>query len=226
MSEAVQAAREFGARARVARTHADHAAAAAHLREAIERLETAIAECRDERASAGADESALAAELADLYGMLGGTLREADRLVDAALAYDAGYRVEADPRYGFADTYNALNRLTTRVLADPPALSEARSLPGAAGEPVDVSHELGLLRARLAGEVVGPRASDAWAAGDFALVAALLGDAEAAADAAAHYERLDPAPRARRGYRDVVARLAALDTPRRDLLTRLCDALA
>jgi hypothetical protein len=209
MSDAMDAAHELKQHARREREQGAHMAAHAYLEQAIERLEAS-------------GDPAVTEELADIYGTLGGTLREKGELVAAAAAYDAGYGYEAD-----TNTYNALNRLTTRILLEPASLTD----PGALRrygelEFVDVPQELGALRARLERDLAGPRADDAWAAGDLALTAALTGDADALSFALARFAVLEPPPRARDACGRVAGALAALDTPRRNLLTRLRDELS
>src|SRR5437763_912232 len=83
-------------------------------------------------------------ELAELYGMLGGTLREQGNLVDAIAAYDTGSGYEPPD-----NTYNELNRLVTRILLQPGSLagSEPPRVPGNVA-PLDVTASLIELLAR------------------------------------------------------------------------------
>ena len=158
------------------------------------------------------------AALADIIGQIGGTLREQDELLQAAAAYDEGYSYEA--RYALASTYNALNRLVTRILlcpnalADPEALRRHDQLPW-----IDVPAEL----ARLRDATVARDQSDIWAVEDFALIAALTGT-----DPGDALDRLAGESDAfmREASRPIVERLAELDTPRRADLERLARALA
>jgi hypothetical protein len=200
---------ELKRQARREREQGAHASAQAHLEQAIGELEAS-------------GDPAVAEELADIYGTLGGTLREQGELVAAAAAYDAGYGYEAD-----TSTYNALNRLAIRILLEPGALGDPDALRRH-GELnfVDVPQELGALRARLERDLAGPRADDVWAAGDLALVAALTGDADALSFALARFAVLEPPPRVRDAYCRSADALAALDSPRRGLLRRLRDELS
>ena len=141
-------------------------------------------------------------ELADLYGSLGGTLRDAGELPRAAEAYDAGFDYEVRTRGESPSTYNELNRLVTRVLHNPAVLADAV-----------VSDPLESLRSRLQEELDGRRAGDVWAAGDLALVSALLGDQARAAEAISAFRSLDPPVSAREAYAAQAADLAALETP-------------
>lgn len=163
-----------------------------------------------------------AAQLADLYGMLGGTLRERGDLIRAAQAYDAGFVYESDPSYGIDSSYNAINRLLTRIslclqsLTDANALRTERKL-----EFVDVPRELINLHARLESQIGSARSNDYWAAGDLALVSALAGDDDNAAKAAARFASCSPPTNAYEAYLKSVQVLADLDTPRKESLERL-----
>jgi hypothetical protein len=171
-------------------------------------------------------DAATAAELADLHGVLGGTLREEGEHLRAAAAYDAGFRYEADPRYALSSTYNALNRLVERVLLCPAALSDPEALRAHDElEHVDVPAELNALLARLQGEETGSRSDDFWAAGDLALVSALIGDEAGARSAAERFAGSAAPPGAFAAYGEVVDALARLDTPRRNALTELSTRL-
>jgi hypothetical protein len=161
-------------------------------------------------------------ELADLYGMLGGTMREKGDLVASAAGYDSGF--ELDRRFGPASSYNELNRLIARVelvpacLDDPDALRGHRSLPF-----VDVIEELKIVEDKLRRDVDGPRSNDPWAAGDLALAAALVGHTTDALAAVDHLKSLapDPSAHARAAYATTLAALASLDTRQKHLLVEL-----
>src|SRR5438105_2069026 len=89
-------------------------------------------------------------ESADLYGILGGTLRDRGDLVASARAYDAGFQLETSGR----SSYNALNRLVTRIMLEPHSIVDARVLQRHEQlESVDVARELELLQARLEQQV-------------------------------------------------------------------------
>jgi hypothetical protein len=220
MVELIEQAQDRKRLARAHRDAGDTAAAVAVLRHGIDALESALTSSQEDAngsADAGEAETAIAVQLADLYGMLGGTLRQQGDQLAAAAAYDAGFRFEADPRYAIPSTYNALNRLVTRILlrpdclADPGLLRQEREL-----EFVDVRHEFGELHARLHREVAGARAGDFWAAGDLSLTCALSGDEPGMRQGLEEFARLSPPPAVRDAYRDSIGALARLDTPRKD----------
>lgn len=163
-----------------------------------------------------------ARELADLYGTLGGTLREQGNLVRAAAAYDAGFRLESDPRYGICSSYNAVNRLYTRILLCPRSLANPDALRDeTALEFVDIPQELTALRAKLERELGGARLNDYWAASDLAMICALLGDDEGAARAAAQFADGSPPAQAYESCLKALDALGSLDTPRKQSLERL-----
>jgi tetratricopeptide (TPR) repeat protein len=228
MAEGMTRALELKEEARRDRREGEYRAAEAHLREAIEQLKPALeALYTGGEGEADAEELALAKEITDLYGTLGGTLRERGEYVEAAVAYDAGYRFEGDPRYRLASTYCAVNRIVTRIFLEPTALSDATVLRRHDGLPfVEVTGELEQLRELLKRQTAGPRARDCWAVGDLALVSALTGHADTADSSLKRFNQLDPGAGARGAYERIASQLAALDTPRREPLTQLASRLA
>lgn len=161
-----------------------------------------------------------ATELADLYGMLGGVLRAKNDLVASAQAYDAGFELEQ--KFNMPSTYNRFNRLMARVQLCPGALTDPGLLRAYEALPyVDVSQLLTELEATLHHDVIGPRSTDYWAAGDLVVVAALNGhlvEATEALDAFAGHLPAPPEP-AWSAYAATLQALAALDTPRTDILS-------
>jgi hypothetical protein len=127
------------------------------------------------------------AELADLYGLVGGTQRRwglksqgPDReshLTASVSAYDEGFRYEQRLYARDASTYNRFNRLAGRVLLDPTVLHGAE--PGAAE--VDVNHELGKAEEILTGQIDFGRHGDPWAYCDLLTVRLLRGTPDALA---------------------------------------------
>ncbi len=154
-------------------------------------------------------------ELAELYGMLGGTRRDQGDLVAAAAAYDVGARYESDG----SSSYNALNRLVTRVVLAPDTLSDVGDLGRHETlEPIDVRRELSDLESKIIQDRASGRADDHWAAGDLAVTAALTGHIDIELQALEQFHSLSPPLSAYTKYGQVFAMLAALDTPRRDEL--------
>ena len=93
---------ELKARVREQRDEGDPAGTAGVLRDAIRRI---------------------GLELADLHGMLGGTLSQQGDFAAAAAGSDAGF--ELDRRFGSLSSYNELNRLVARVRVVPGSLHGA-----------------------------------------------------------------------------------------------------
>jgi tetratricopeptide (TPR) repeat protein len=205
--------------------------AAKTLRDAIDVLEAALTRReshadRAHRASAPVDteENRIVAELADLYGMLGGASRKYGALMQAIAAYDQGFRYESNPRYGIVNTYNALNRLVTRILMCPSSLSDPDALRSVNElEFVDVPRTVNELRTELKQQVDGVRSNDFWAAGDLAFTCALNGDDQGALDALQRFESCSPPPPASAysAYINWIGSVAELDTPRKEALNKL-----
>jgi hypothetical protein len=166
----------------------------------------AIALARKElEAESGASYKAqLASELADSYGLLGGIERRwGVASTDAAerrehyqasvRAYDQGYEVEADPRYGLS--YCLLNRLIGRVLLNPELLAlsantDAQSAAG--GEGLDLVAELEQAGKHIEQQLATERYGDYWVIADQALIKLLLGRADARAAYAPFNAQLPP----------------------------------
>jgi hypothetical protein len=207
MPTAIERARALANSAKEQRLSGEQDAAIETLRSALPLL--------DDELAAGND--AAAGELADIYGQIGGALREEDRLLEAAAAYDVGHGYEV--RHGLPSTYNALNRLVTRILLDPDAVVDPAGLRRYEQlQWVDVPAELSRLREVLARRVPG----DIWTVGDVALTDTLTGS-----DPGDALDRLatDPVQGVRETYRPIVERLASLDTPRRAQLEKMLSVL-
>jgi len=160
--------------------------------------------------------------LADLHGILGGTLRQKGDLAAAAAAYDEGARIES--HYRLPSSYNALNRLATRILLAPGVLASPDVLRRESRlEFVDVPRALSDLQRQVQAQLDGPRASDFWAAGDLAVTAALNDDLDGATRAVQAFAACSPAPPgfAYDAYGQTLEALARLDTPRRATLERV-----
>ena len=160
-------------------------------------------------------------QLAELYGMLGGTLREQGDLVDAAASYDRGFEYEVAE-----STYNELNRLVTRVLIEPRCLAEPETLRAYEELPyLDVPEQLALVKPQLEAQIEGARNADYWGMGDLAVVCALLGDEAGMLSALDRFEACLPPASAAAKYYDTFAALAAVDTAHDDLLTLARDRI-
>ena len=165
------------------------------------------------------------AELADLHGILGGTLADQGDLIAAAKAYDDGFKV--DSRYNPLSSYNALNRLVMRIRLIPGALSHPELMRKEARlDFVDVPYELALLQTKLERHVEHERANDFWAAGDLALSAALNGSLEVTSKAVEQFSRCYPPEFAVTAYRRTLAALAELDIPAKQAIRSLDTLLA
>jgi hypothetical protein len=127
------------------------------------------------------------AELADLYGLVGGTQRRwgleaqgSDRdahLAASITAYDEGFRYEQTLKAKDATSYNRINRLVGRVLLDPSVLRAGVTAPAE----VDMNHELGKAEEILTGQIESGRQRDPWAYCDLATVRLLRGTPDALA---------------------------------------------
>lgn len=203
---AIEQAQEGAARAKQLRRAGDQDSALRVLRSTLGPLEADLA---------SGDQAA--AQLADTLGQIGGTLREQGQLIEAALAYDAGFEYEA--RYELPSTYNALNRVVTRVMICPEALSDPEALRSHDELPwIDVGAEA----ARVHDTLAARDDADEWEVGDLALSAALTGrELESALNRLAN----EVQPWVRESYRPIVDELAGLDTPRRADLERLASVL-
>jgi hypothetical protein len=164
----------------------------------------AIALARKElQAESGANYKAqLASELADSYGLLGGIERRwAVAEAEAAArrehyqasvrAYDQGYEVESDPRYGLVNSYCLLNRLIGRVLLNPELLASPAQADAGGGGPELVA-ELERAGKHIEQQLATDRYGDYWVIADQALINLLLGRADARAAYAPFKAQLPP----------------------------------
>lgn len=166
--------------------------------------------------------AALASELADCYGLLGGVERRwalhpqgstdpAEHLRRSLQAYDEGYKFEADPAFGLTSTYNRVNRLLTRILKNPSLLT-ADGTGGADDGSVHVRSELHATAKELERQLTTERRGDFWALADLALIKVLLGEQDAATAYAMFESELRP-DFAYQSALSAVMPLAALDLP-------------
>ncbi len=158
-------------------------------------------------------------ELADLHGILGGTRKRQGDLAAATAAYDAGFGL--DSQYQVLSSYNELNRLVTRVLLCPGALSDPDLLreEETVGF-VDLCLELSQLEKKLQRHLAGVRSNDYWAAGDLAIAAALNGHITTAIEAIERFASCSPPPpdAAYVAYIQTLGELEQLDTPCKEAL--------
>jgi hypothetical protein len=133
--------------------------------------------------------SQIASELADCYGLLGGIQRrwalespegeERDKhLRDSIRAYDEGWLFESGG-YGIVNSYGMVNRLISRLLVSPRALTGGEVELGEDIKPLDVRTELENASKVIQQQLAKPRRDDYWATADLALVHALLGKDDA-----------------------------------------------
>ena len=164
--------------------------------------------------------SRIASELADCYGLLGGIERRwalepnasqehrNDHLRESVRAYDEAWDLESGD-YGVSSSYGMVNRLVSRILADPQALSSGHVTDLGQGiKPLEVRS--GLEKARQT--IESSKRSDYWAAADLALVKLLLEVGDPAGLYAAFNEKSPP------GYAynsalDVLRPLSEIDLP-------------
>lgn len=191
-----------------------------HIKQLLQRGEVDDALQTLQRAIVGT-----AAELADLHGILGGAHRRQGDFVAAASAYDDGFQI--DSRYGAVTSYNALNRLVTRIMLAPESLSDPSKLKHREDlRFIDVRNELSELQSRLQSQVEGERRDDFWAAGDLAVTAALNGDFGSATMAVQRFVSCSPPEFAWSAYCGTIASLAQLDTCSKGTLESLETLLA
>jgi hypothetical protein len=172
-------------------------------------------------------EGRLHAELADVYGVLGGVERRwalasngADRddhLARSVAAYDSGFEYELRLEARDATTYNRINRLVGRVLREPRVLEE----PGEDG--VDVRAGLRDAEREVQESISSSRRRDPWAYCDLGTIQLLLGTAGADGASVVHkLERLRPQ---RFVYESWMATLALLVSVASDIRPELATAL-
>jgi hypothetical protein len=131
-------------------------------------------------------------EIGDCLGVKGGTYRDAGDYPRAAEAYDDGldYERAVNQLGGHPNSYCLVQRLVTRVLAEPEAFSRSEPIQG-----VDVHAELAQCVETLRNQMAVVRSGDPWAQADLAVVMQLLATgpiaSPRAADAATAWDQLD-----------------------------------
>jgi hypothetical protein len=147
------------------------------------------------RASEG--EIAIAEQLADCWGILGGVCRAQGDLVSAKDAYDNGYKYESSRRFNILNTYNRVNRLVVRILQNPELLSDPQPLVTDLSEPKKTMHDLLCETAEeIERQLREGRPDRAWALADLVMVRLLacLDGVDIALDALDKCSENDPFP--------------------------------
>lgn len=162
----------------------------------------------------------MASELADCYGLLGGIERRwalvadkehaGEHLRKSVIAYDQAWAYESGD-YGVSSSYGMVNRLVSRVLADPNALKEEYVTDLGQGiEPLAVRMKLEEARKEIG---ASQRAeTDYWAAADLALVQLLLGEGDPTGRYSKFIEK-SPPDYAYNSVLDVLRQLSGSDLP-------------
>jgi tetratricopeptide (TPR) repeat protein len=168
---------------------------------------------------------AAAALLADLEGTLGGVLREQGRYQEAVNQYDRGYRI--DETYGIVSSYNALNRLVTRLLARgaPAGTKPAPRRAPTKTSKVDMHEELRKVHTMIEGRLGKDQPPDYWAAGDFGLVSALMADEPGMKKGLALFTAPSTPAYAYDAYLNMLAKLLEVELPQSSQLRQLRQRL-
>ena len=117
---------------------------------------------------ASSSERLLAAELADLLGMLGGNQRRAGRGAAAQASFERGREIEESDRLDLNSSYSLVNAITLPLLQGERAMADQAPA---------LQRAIGAIQRQLQGE----RRTDRWAWADLALCQLLLGETAAAA---------------------------------------------
>ena len=155
---------------------------------------------------ASPDERDLVAALAETYGVKGGILRSLRNFEGAIDAYDEGFKFEQHRARKVDNSYNLIQRLTNRVLAEPhmagnPEWRIVIKDEHGDKETKSMSQELGDARVNLHHQLTTSRGSDPWAAADMITIQLLLAPrkplegAGLVEEAYAKFRGLKPKPR-------------------------------
>ncbi len=122
-------------------------------------------------------EIAVAEQLADCWGIIGGVYRAQGDLEGARVAYDNGYAYESSKRFNILNTYNRVNRLVVRILQCPQLLSDPPPLVTnvAKHEKQTMPELLGEASEEIERQLRKGRQDRAWALADCAMVRLLGG---------------------------------------------------
>ncbi|HYO15414.1 MAG TPA: hypothetical protein VE685_19645 [Thermoanaerobaculia bacterium] len=177
MSDVLRDARKLKNQARRRREAQRYEEAADLLKEATDLLEPTLIDLKSDDPSLF--ETDVARELSDCYGSLGGVLRSAGHFEDSVKAYESGYGLEKDKRYGMINSYNLVQRLVARMLLKPELIGSAEWVV----KDIEDVEDLDMWKAlddaaSVIQEQRSVRATDPWFLADRALVFLLLGRPE------------------------------------------------
>lgn len=188
--------------------------AARYLEEAIALLEPELSAARERETESGVAPR-LALSLADTYGRLGGVLRRMGDLGQARAAYRKGAELEGDPALQLVNSYCSTNALVLEFLLS--------------GEGPEYADRVRAARQTTLAQAEGPRREDWWAWAEVAILAVLLGDAEAATGAFERFSRAGARPADIDSVTPVLAEIAARAEKSPDVASssrRMIDVLA
>jgi tetratricopeptide (TPR) repeat protein len=160
--------------------------ARAPLCQAIELLETELGQRRSQTNAdepAPQDVRALAAQLADCFGSMGGILRRLGSHEEALIYYQKGRDIEQNPIYRISNSYNQVQWLVLQVLLGPNLIEDGK-----------LSSDLDLAIQSLRRQIMGARSADPWAHSDLGLLLTLKGEKVAAERAWDEVGALNPLP--------------------------------
>jgi tetratricopeptide (TPR) repeat protein len=175
MQEKLEEAQGFKLKARNARENEDLEGALKEINSAIGLLLSLWNEYKSIIDQSGADadrvHKELVAQLADAYANKGGILRSQGEYSAAAAEYDKGYEFERHNARQVDNSYNLVQRLVNRILAEPRKTGSASWM--SIGK--DMWKEIGAAEGVLIRQVSGSRKRDPWAAIDLLTVRVLRG---------------------------------------------------
>ena len=171
--------------------------AKAAIDEAFELLKRYPAPEIDSTRPAGQGERAVAQQLADFHGILGGLYRsrgdKSENDLEAAIEeYDKGSRYEMSERFHILNSYNLVNRLVLRILTDPTLLISKK--PVERGKNMD--HLLDEAAGKIEEQLGNGRDDVQWALADLAMLELLQekGDVKSTLDELYETAKTDPYP--------------------------------
>jgi hypothetical protein len=146
------------------------------MNQAIQYLQELGAPDLESEKQASEGEIAVAEQLADCWGILGGVCRAQGDLEGAKEAYDNGYTYESSKRFNILNTYNRVNRLVVRILQTPELLCDPSPVTDIAETDKKTMSELLRETAEeIERQLREGRQDRAWALADLAMVRLLGG---------------------------------------------------